>query len=117
MPKYDIEEDLKIVDISMSTYQFGLYEEARATERVLEKRNAKKRKRQQQGDVYSDTTSTYRIFSRAFCNYVFPREIGRPMKKDGQSLQDAILNEPMDEDDIDATSVEEKYRKQMEYMM
>ena len=111
MPKYDIEEDLKIVDISMSTYQFGLYEEARANERVLEKRNAKKRKRQQQGDVYSDTASTYRIFSRAFCNYVFPREIGRPMKKDGQSLQDAILNEPMDEDDIDATSVEEKIQK------
>jgi hypothetical protein len=111
MPKYDIENDLKIVDISMSTYQFGLYEEARANERVLEKRNAKKRKRQQQGDVYSDTTSTYRIFSRAFCNYVFPREIGRPMKKDGQSLQDAILNEPMDEDDIDATSVEEKIQK------
>ena len=33
------------------------------------------------------------------------------MKKDGQSLQDAILNEPMDEDDIDATSVEEKIQK------
>ena len=108
MPSYDIEKDLKIVDISMSDYQFGLYEEARANERVLEKRNAQKRKRQQQGDVYSDTTSTYRIFSRAFCNYVFPREIGRPMKRDGQTLQDAILNENMDEDDIDAASAEQK---------
>ena len=108
MPAFDVENDLKIIDISMSDYQFGLYEEARANERVLEKRNAKKRKRQQQGDVYSDTTSTYRIFSRAFCNYVFPREIGRPMKRDGLTLQEAILNENMDEDDIDATSVEQK---------
>lgn len=108
MPAYDIENDLKILDISMSSYQFGLYEEARANERVLEKRNAQKKRRQQQGDIYTETASTYRIFSRAFCNYVFPREIGRPMKRDGQSLQEAILNENMDEDDIDATSAEQK---------
>ena len=50
-------------------------------ERVLEKRNAQKKRRQQQGDIYTETASTYRIFSRAFCNYVFPREIGRPMKE------------------------------------
>ena len=108
MPRFNIEEDLKIVDIEMSDYQFTLYEEARGNERVLEKRNAQKKRRQQQGDIYSDSASTYRIFSRAFCNYVFPREIGRPMKKDGQSLQDAILEEELDEDDMDATTAEQK---------
>jgi hypothetical protein len=108
MPSYDIEKDLRIVDIEMSDYQFGLYEEARANERVLEKRNAQKRKKQQQGDVYSDTVSTYRIFSRAFCNYVFPREIGRPMKREGQSIKDAIMDEKMDEDDMDAASAQDK---------
>ena len=45
MPAFNIEEDFRVVDCSMSDYQFGLYEEARKNERVLEKRNAQKRKK------------------------------------------------------------------------
>ena len=52
----------------MSDFQFGVYEEAR----VREKWNLETRKKTSEG-VYEDTVSTYRIFSRAFCNYVFPR--------------------------------------------
>jgi hypothetical protein len=105
MPDFEIEEDLKIIDIDMSDYQFGLYEEARSNERELESRNAKKKKMQVEGGVYSDTVSTYRIFSRAFCNFVFPREILRPMKNEGQDLKTAILEGDQNEDDLDATSV------------
>ena len=83
----------------MSDYQFGLYEEARKNERVLEKRNAQKRRRAKDGGVYADTVSTYRIFSRAFCNFVFPRAIIRPMKQEGQELKAAILSDNLDEDD------------------
>ena len=71
MPKYNVREDLHIVDIPMSDYQFEIYEKARIQERKLEK-NARKNK--------DDTTSsTYRIFSRLFCNYVMPQAIGRPL--------------------------------------
>ena len=84
MPRFNIEEDFRVVDIPMSDYQFGLYKEARENEIVLETRNAKKRRMAQNGGVYADTVSTYRIFSRAFCNFVFPRDIIRPMKQEGQ---------------------------------
>ncbi len=57
----------------MSDPQFLQYEEVRAKERDQERRNAIKNKR----DIYSDSISTYRIFSRAFCNFVFPKEIGK----------------------------------------
>ena len=83
----------------MSNYQLGIYERARAAERKEEKRNAKKKlkQRNQQG-IYADTTSTYRIFSRAFCNFVFPNELVkdstgrehlliRPMPKTENSLE------------------------------
>ena len=108
MPRFNIEEDFRVVDIDMSDYQFGLYEEARKNERVLEKRNAQKRRRAKDGGVYADTVSTYRIFSRAFCNFVFPRDIIRPMKQEGQGLQQAILDPGLDEDDMDAVSIQEK---------
>jgi hypothetical protein len=108
MPRFNIEEDFRVVDIPMSDYQFGLYKEARENERVLETRNAKKRRMAQNGGVYADTVSTYRIFSRAFCNFVFPRDIIRPMKQEGQGLQDAILDPGLDEDDMDAVSIQEK---------
>ena len=40
-------------------------------ERKLEKQSKKKKKNVE--GVYEDSISTYRIFSRAFCNFVFPR--------------------------------------------
>ena len=107
MPAFDIEKDLRIVDIPMSDYQFGLYELARKSERVLEKRNAKKRRQQKEG-VYSESVSTYRIFSRAFCNFVFPRAIERPKPQKAQDLNSAILQPGMDEDDVDAVSLQER---------
>lgn len=109
MPSFDIEKDLMIADIPMSDYQFGLYEKAREGERQMEKNNAKRRKAQQGSDgVYSDSTSTYRIFSRAFCNFVFPREIIRPKPQEEQDLKGAILQENIDEDDLDAVSMQER---------
>ena len=51
----------------------GMEIENRGSWEVFRERMPKKAK-QQQG-VYAETTSTYRIFSRAFCNFVFPNEI------------------------------------------
>ena len=106
MPKYNKSEDFHVVEIPMSDFQFGVYEEARVQERKLEMQNAKKRKKQANAGVFEETVSTYRIFSRAFCNYVFPRpDIKRPMP--AESLESAI-NLAVDEDVLDAVSKDDK---------
>ena len=81
LPKYEPSENFKVIEIPMSDYQFQLYESARSVERKQEQNQ-----RQQQGknivkDLYSEPTSTYRIFSRLFCNFVMPERIPRPLPK------------------------------------
>ena len=113
MPDYDKTRDFIVVRIEMSPFQFTIYEEARAAEREVELKNAKKKKKQAakkpgNEDIYDEVSSTYRIFSRLFCNFVFPEPaIQRPMPN-GDKLENAIMNEQTDEDIIDATSAEEK---------
>jgi hypothetical protein len=122
MPKYKKENpaDFQVIKIAMSDFQLGVYDEARAQERTVEKRNAKKKKVKKPGveDLYAKTTSTYRIFSRLFCNFVFPRPaIARPMpdkkNKVGEeiSLQEAIVSEQIDEDVVDAVSKDERMNR------
>ena len=114
MPKYDKETNFHVIKIKMSNYQFGKYEGARVEERKLEKKN--KKKKGGPDDLFDETPSTYRIFSRAYCNFVFPEKIKRPMPDNNlkTKLEKGIeemktLNLPViDEDDLDAVSVEEK---------
>jgi len=104
MPKFTKGSNFFIVDCDMSDFQFGVYEEARVQERKVELNNAKKRKKNQGDGLYEDTVSTYRIFSRAFCNYVFPRpDIKRPMpdkNMDGETSEE--ITAIADEDILDA---------------
>ena len=107
LPKYEKETDMEIEKIAMSDYQFGIYEKAREAERDQEKNNAKRKKRGKKADgLYDDTVSTYRIFSRAFCNFVFPPEMKRPMPNDEESLGDAVKK--LDEDDIDNKDIADR---------
>lgn len=109
MPRYNRSQDLRLIKIQMSDFQFGIYEEARIEERKLEKRNASKKgkKKKSKEGIEEESVSTYRIFSRAFCNFVFPRpEIPRPMPKDGDLT--ASVSAEMDEDILDALTNEEK---------
>ena len=108
MPSLDVDKDILIEEIPMSDYQFSVYEAARSKERSQEKRNATKKKMQANTGVYSESTSTYRIFSRAFCNFVFPKEIGRPMPKAVQDIGDALSNPSADEDLLDIVTLDEK---------
>ena len=118
MPRYKKENpsDFQIIKIEMSDFQFTIYEEARSQERNQEKNNAMKKKHKQNvNDLYEDTSSTYRIFSRVFCNFVFPRpDISRPMpdkkNKKGEeiNLNEAITDKVINEDMIDDVSEEEK---------
>ena len=106
MPEYNKDTDFKVIKIPMSNYQFGIYEQARIQERKVEKAAAKKKKKQVGEELYEDSVSTYRIFSRAFCNFVFP-ENRRPMPKEDKNIE-AVLKGDADEDILDAVSVQEK---------
>ena len=75
MPKYEVDTDFKVIKLDMSDYQFEIYQEAR----VAERKSKKKKPAVSVNELYSKTSSTYRIFSRLFCNFVFPSELKRPM--------------------------------------
>lgn len=101
MPRYSKSSNFYIVDVDMSDFQFGVYEEARVQERKIETNNARKKKKGGDLDVYEDTVSTYRIFSRAFCNFVFPKPtITRPMPE----AVGSDVNMEIDEDLLDTSN-------------
>jgi hypothetical protein len=103
LPRYDVATDFEVVRVPMSNYQLSVYQQERLLE-ISKDREAKKRKtlapaRKATGpgtgkkpmtmkDLYAEPSSSYRIFSRAACNFVFPREIGRP-KPFGKGANDA----------------------------
>ena len=64
LPKYTetLGKDYHIVRIPMSDFQFDIYEKARKEERKTESSKSQ--------NVFDEKPSTYRIFSRLFCNYV-----------------------------------------------
>lgn len=75
LPKYGklLGVDYHIVRIPMSNKQFQLYESARRQERKQEKPKTKKKPDDE------EISSTYKIFSRLYCNFALPN---RPMPKD-----------------------------------
>ncbi|NBU99697.1 MAG: hypothetical protein EBS19_16060, partial [Spirochaetia bacterium] len=70
LPKFNkqLGVDYHIVRIPMSDVQFKIYESARVEERKLEGGKPK----QPMGDEYTEKSSTYRIFSRLYCNFIIP---------------------------------------------
>jgi len=80
----------------MSPHQVAYYAEARKMERKQESSRKVSKKKEE------EESSSYRIFSRAACNFVFPPEIKRPMP--GGMVEVAVLDETildnMSEDDI-----------------
>ena len=135
LPAYEDTPQWKHVEkIPMSNYQVGIYEKARKAERKEEDRN-KKQKAKQKDDIYAETSSSYRIFSRAFCNFVFPNKVvkdmegadvllKRPMPKSDQTLEQAIVttrkedddtemvDEELDEDIMDGAELQDKLENQ-----
>ena len=123
LPRYDAAADFHVIKVPMSNYQLSVYQQERLAE-MNKDRESKKRKtlapaRKPRGDaaagkkamtlkdLYAEPSSSYRIFSRAACNFVFPREIGRP-KPFGKSITETegaaaeVETEYLDEDIIDA---------------
>ena len=110
-----------IVESEMSPYQFEIYSKIRKEERDQEKASKKKTKKAQNEEELYTISSTYRIFSRAACNYVFPQPPGRPMPESGEkeNINEAIFdatpaNQLQDVDsfaDVDDEDDEEKVNK------
>ena len=92
LPKYDKNRDFKIIRIPMSDHQLAQYSLARRDERTRDKNKMVKMK---MGKDMFDQTSTYRIYSRELCNFVFPTEYPRPTKK---STEKEDQEEPEDTD-------------------
>lgn len=82
--------DYHIIHIPMSDVQFRAYEGARIEERKLEK----KRPKQNVAENYEEKASTYRIFSRLYCNFVIPeRPVPIKNKKTKQDEDQAEAKE------------------------
>jgi hypothetical protein len=78
LPRYDKATDKHIIRVPMSDYQFQIYESARHAERKFEKAKSSKQAKVDENGMFIQPTSTYKIFSRLFCNFVMPKPPGRP---------------------------------------
>ena len=105
MPSFNKAGDFHVIKIPMSDYQFGVYEQARQQERKIEKNSKMKKGKIDKDGIYKEPSSTYRIFSRLYCNFVMPKAIGRPLPGDGKIENiEAALQEVEDQhDDVDFT--------------
>jgi hypothetical protein len=113
LPNYVLNDQgdiFHLVRTEMSEYQFGIYEQIRKMEEDSEKQQRKRASKAiKNGDIY-EAASTYRIFSRAACNFAFPDPPGRPHpnkgEKSNESGEDGVDEEngpgDIDENDIDA---------------
>jgi hypothetical protein len=117
LPKYVPTENgdiYHVVKNEMTPYQFGVYAKIRKVEADREK-DAKKQQRKKQGaaDELFTMSSTYRIFSRAACNFVFPEEIERPVPniaedKLDEKILDIVPDNLVNEVDIYANADDEQ---------
>jgi len=101
-----------VMEIPMSDYQFSKYAVIRKEEYEKDEKAAKRKRMQnvqQQGQGQINTkelfTSSYRSFSRAFCNFVFPEFIKRPTKNMGEEDEDEDNQELINEIQMDGSPV------------
>ena len=88
------EQDFDIVKVEMSEYQFSKYENIRKEEAKIEKSvKLQQKKKTMKGILEESISSSYRIFSRAVCNFAFPEPPGRPMPEKKSHDIDAISSQ------------------------
>jgi hypothetical protein len=104
LPKYEKMVDFHVEKIPMSDYQFGVYEEARKQERKNEKSSKTKKGSVDENGIFKEPSSTYRIFSRLFCNFVMPKPPGRPLPR-----EDKVKAEDEDDEKAAETAMESLY--------
>lgn len=114
-------EDIHVIEVPMSDYQLGKYALIRKEEYEKESKAAKRKKlavptgegRMNAKDLFS-MASSYRIFSRASCNFVFPESIDRPRppsKFTDEEKEDIDESVVVDGDAEEEVGVEYNYQK------
>lgn len=93
--------DYFVQRVPMSDHQFGIYAEIRKEEAKQEK--AKRGQDKTKDDLF---TSTYRIYSRAACNFVFPDGMVRPKPK--KDKKQGGGGEDDDDDDVEREDADEE---------
>jgi hypothetical protein len=85
-----------IEKVNMSPHQYGVYVKIRKEEADRESKNKKRRLAAKNQEELYQISSTYRIFSRAACNFAFPATIERPVpdikgnKEVSENIFDAV---------------------------
>ena len=98
LPSYEKTEEGDIYHIEkteMTDHQFAIYEKIRKVESDKESKTKKAAQMKKPGDDDLFTvSSTYRIFSRAACNFTFPESIERPIPntKEGKEVNEEVLD-------------------------
>ncbi len=89
MPKVTKDE---IVKVHMSPLQLPAYSEARKKELDEEERLRKQRNKFSElaGFENDKEAASYRFLSRSICNFVFPKDIKRPLPRDKKELTQAV---------------------------
>ena len=112
LPSYVKTEEGDIYHVEkteMTEYQFSIYEKIRKAEHDKEKK-AKQYERMQKGknDEMFNMSSSYRVFSRAACNFTFPEGIERPEPdmKEGKEVDENTIDGE-DKKDFNATIEDE----------
>jgi hypothetical protein len=97
--KTDDNKEYHIIRTEMSKHQFAIYEKIRKIEADKERSNKRNMNKKLDNEDLK-ISSTYKIFSRAACNFAFPSSINRPQPpKKGSDIT---------EDDINGITVKEK---------
>jgi hypothetical protein len=134
-----VENDIfHVVKSEMTGHQFSEYQKIRKREAEQEKRNRNNKKKaagKPDNDDLFKISSTYRIFSRAACNFVFPGGIERPIPnaKEEEVDENVINGTPLelrqeedefiDEEDVEKAKTKEaesgavEYQKRIKYAL
>ena len=109
LPSFVLNEtggNYNIIANEMSDYQFSKYEKIRKDEADQDKRKRTMSKKKTPNKELFEIASSYRIFSRAACNFAFPEPPGRPMPErnangDIDELKlDGVTNEQIIDADV-----------------
>lgn len=68
-----------LIHLGMSDHQFTVYERLRVYERKLEEKAIQSKKTEENDE---ESVSSFKIFSRLACNFVFPEGLERPQPRD-----------------------------------
>ena len=112
-------EDIFIEEVKMTPYVLEKYKDARELERKMDKRMKQNKKGK------DNQTSSYKLYSRAACNFVFPSNMKRPFpdkmgiikEEDLEDLNLLSKDERMDMGDgtFDRTDLENPENQSVEY--